>query len=146
MCANCTPSVHADPSAIADAQARSMAGAVAGWERPQGLTLSVMQAARDRAYAFCMEIRPGDMGCLNEEDKSLIYFSHAVTIWQLWQRDHSSTDSYAAAYRRNPGGFRKARRYCYSVYADNGSRDARMLGPCMLNAVGGDFFGIIPIT
>lgn len=52
---------------------------------------------------------------------------------------------FAAGHALRPNAFNEVRDYCWSVYVDNGSADARMLGPCLLDGVGGDFFGVVPV-
>ncbi len=74
--------------------------------------------------------------------------SHAAAIWRGYRNADASEqrmNRFAAGHALRPNAFNEVRDYCWSVYVDNGSADARMLGPCLLDGVGGDFFGVVPV-
>ena len=100
---------------------------------------------RDAAYRFCIERHGGDTTCFAEQDYSLIAANHMETNARRAIRGKSGDVSLDAIHAR-PEAFDDARRYCFSIYRDAGSRDARMLGPCLSSATGSDFFAIIPIA
>ena len=104
-----------------------------------------MQSMRDRAYLFCMDRYPNDDKCLKEQDWSLIYAHHAETTAKDFIEHPDPRDPRATGLASMPSMLNDARSYCFRVYRDAGSSDARMLGPCMQALVGGDYFGVIPV-
>lgn len=137
----------AGPSAqdVASAEVKSSMGPISAWKLDGALSATVLQQMRDRAYVFCLTERKTDANCTNEEDASLFSYANAFRIFRQLLSESEPISPYAEAYKLNPAAFQLPRRYCLSVYADAGSRDARSLGPCMSAATGEDYFGIVPV-
>lgn len=145
----CAPQEHTESNGTAQIASAQIAGGrlpISEWRLDESLPVTEVQGMRDRAYAFCLRARPSDDACFDRQDESLIMASHAIGIWRSYRDDEGELSRYAQAYRSAPPGtFEDIRAHCWSIYTDNGSADARMLGPCMLNAVGGDYFGVLPV-
>ena len=131
------------PQEVRAAQAKADYGN--RWDFSSAPWAKDMQSMRDRAYLFCMEKYPDDEKCLKEQDWSLIAAHHAETTADSFIKHPDSRDPRSTGLASEPSVLNDARSYCFSVYRDAGSRDARMLGPCMQVVVGGDYFGIVPV-
>ncbi len=99
---------------------------------------------RDHAYRFCIDRYEAATTCFDAQDYSLIAANHAESNARRAVRRQTGHPAFDAI-RRHPEAFDDARRYCFSTYRDAGAADARMLGPCLSNATGSDFFGIMPV-
>lgn len=130
---------------IRAAQAKQGLGPTTGWRLAPADWAKKTAEMRDRAYAFCMEKHPNDPGCLADQDQSLVLANHADSVAAMWIKQPDDGHDYARALAANPDSLPAVRAYCFSIYHDAGARDARMLGPCMQNMIGGDYFGIVPV-
>jgi len=135
------------PSAqeVASAEAKSMMGPLSKWKLDSAIKATTLQQMRDRAYVFCLTKKASDKNCPTEQDWSLLTYANAFSLVRQFRSEANPTFPFAEGHKLNPSAFELARRYCLSVYADAGSGDARSLGPCMSAAVGGDYFGIVPV-
>ncbi|GGD98874.1 hypothetical protein GCM10011529_01260 [Polymorphobacter glacialis] len=127
-------------------QGRSKAGPTENWRVANAVWSKSTQAMRDRAYRFCLTRRPRNTGCLDEQDWSLISANHAETNVSRILTSPDDEYPYFKAIRDRPASFSDARAFCFQIYDDAGAADARILGPCLLNAIGGDYFGIVPVS
>ena len=103
-------------------------------------------AMRDAAYIFCAQKHPADEQCFADQDWSLIAANHAEAIARNYMDHPSPQNPRERALADQPRAFEIVRSHCMSIYRDAGSADARMLGPCMMSAVGGDYFSIMPVS
>jgi hypothetical protein len=126
------------------AQKRSHLGSLKGWRLDAALDGNELQRMRDRAYAFCLD-KPASAICERDQDLSLWAYADSFRLVRIFRADPAPTFPFAVSHSRDPGAFKRVRRYCEGVYRDLGAGDARMLGPCMSDGVGGDFFGIIAV-
>ena len=141
-------SCGADPDEgrhIAGLQAKSFLGTTAAWDLDPALRPSEVQEMRDRAYRYCLTEKPSDQACFAQQDQSLFEFANSYRVVRIFRSENKSTFPFALAHKEHPAAFGRAESYCRSVYEDQGSRDARSLGPCMAAAVGADYFGVIPV-
>jgi hypothetical protein len=146
MVASCSAK-QSSPSlnAVRATQALSEFGPTTSWRLANVSWTKNTQAMRDRAYLFCLEVKPKDNACMTAQDYSLITANHAESNVANLSPTSDKISPYFSAIRQNPEAFKSARRSCLLVYVDAGSADARMIGPCFSSAVGADFFGIIPV-
>lgn len=128
------------------AQAQSQWGPTKTWKVTSAQWTKSTQAMRDRGYLFCLRKKAGDQRCFAEQDYSLISANQAETLAAMFVSNVEDSFPFARGIRDRPFLFTEARRYCLQVYEDAGASDARMLGPCLLNAVGGDYFGIVSVN
>ena len=126
-------------------QARSQFGPTNNWRLANVAWAKSTQDMRDRAYRFCLSRRPKDAGCITAQDYSLISANHVESNVSHVSASVDNASPYFKAIRERPTSFSDARGFCLQIYQDAGSADARMLGPCYSNAVGADFFGIVPV-
>ncbi|PSJ37876.1 hypothetical protein C7I55_19385 [Sphingomonas deserti] len=133
---------------VTAAQARSELGSTARWPLDTGLSRDKVQAIRDGAYRFCRDVHPDDTKCFTQQDRSIFAVNQAARLWRSYLAEPSKHGSfpYARAHQNLPDAFQDIVDYCWSTYVDAGKRDARMLGPCLMSAVGGDFFGVVPVA
>ena len=131
---------------IADLQAKSFLGATGSWKLDPALSSSKVQEMRDRAYRYCLSEKASDQGCLAAQDHSLFEYANSFRVVRIFRSEDKPTFPFAVAHKRDPAAFGRAETYCRSVYEDQGSRDARSLGPCMSAVVGADFFGVVPVS
>ena len=131
---------------IADLQAKSVLGATAAWKLDPALPSSEVQEMRDRAYRYCLTVKGSDQRCFAEQDHSLFEYANSFRMVRIFRSEAKPTFPFAIAHKRDTAAFGRAESYCRSVYEDQGSRDARGLGPCMSAAVGADFFGVMPVS
>ncbi|WP_230769399.1 hypothetical protein [Sphingomonas sp. Leaf4] len=127
------------------AQRAAKFGSTADWKISDANWSKNTRAMRDRAYRFCIERYEANTKCFDEQDYSLIAANHSETNARraiVKESGYLPFDSI----RSRPEAFDEARRYCFSIYQDAGAADARMLGPCLSNATGSDFFSIIPVS
>ena len=134
---------QSDARQIADAQAKSSFGPTAKWRLDQALSRSEFQDMRDRAYRYCLGEKASDKNCLNEQDHSLFAYANTFRLVRIFRSEVEPSDPFAVAHKQDHAAFERIHRYCRSIYDDQGSRDARGLGPCMSAGVGGDFFGVV---
>jgi hypothetical protein len=135
-----------DAQPIADAQAKSNYGSTANWNLDPALTHATVQGMRDRAYAYCLSDKVSDRNCFTEQDHSLFDYANTFRIVRTFRAEAVPTFEYAVAHKQDPNAFERVHRYCWSVYKDQRSRDARGLGPCMSAGVGADFFAVVPVS
>lgn len=135
-----------DAEQIANLQAKSAIGPTAKWQLDPALPQSQVQDMRDRAYRFCLNEKPADKRCLGEQDHSLFQYSNSFRLVRIFRSESKPTFPYAIAHKDDPAAFEHILQYCRSVYEDQGSSDARALGPCMSAGFGADFFGIVPVS
>lgn len=135
----------AAPASFSEAQAKSRMGPVSAWKIDPALPRAELQNMRDRAYRYCVSAKAGDRQCFVEQDLSLFEFARSFAIARFLISEDSPANFYAEGLRSDPKAFRRAVAYCYSIYSDHGAADARMLGPCVSPAVGGNFFGIATV-
>ena len=126
-------------------QASSQFGPTKNWRVANVAWAKSTQDMRDRAYRFCLIRRPKDAGCMTAQDYSLISANHAESNVLHASASLDNVSPYFKAIRERPATFSDARRFCLQIYQDAGSADARILGPCLSNAIGADFFGIVPV-
>lgn len=142
----CTPSSKTTTiHELREAQAKSGYGPTTKWRLAPATWSQSTQDMRDRAYRFCAIKRPKDMACRDAQDASLIVANHAESNFANLSKDTDSISPYFEAIRMRPEAFINVRDHCLQIYEDAGSADARLLGPCISNAVGGDYFGIVPV-
>lgn len=103
-----------------------------------------LQGMRDAAYRFCLDRYGGASKCFDQQDESLQYaaLSDDYVADVRAGRKPGTTPLREAILKQSPGQYRTAREYCFSVYRDSGSGDARSLGPCITNAVREDYFSM----
>lgn len=130
---------------IADLQEKSFLGTTAAWELDPALRPSKVQEMRDRAYRYCLTEKVSDHGCFAQQDQSLFEYANSFRVVRIFRSENKPTFPFAVAHKGDPAAFGRAESYCRSVYEDQGSRDARSLGPCMSAVVGADYFGVIPV-
>lgn len=135
-----------DDRQIADLQARSSLGATATWKLDAALPSSKVREMRDRAYRYCLTEKASDQSCFAEQDHSLFEYANSYRLVRIFRSEDKPTFPFAVAHKRDAAAFDRAESYCRSVYEDQGSRDARGLGPCMSAVVGADFFGVVPAS
>jgi hypothetical protein len=135
-----------DAGQIADLQAKSSLGATAMWKLDAALPSLKVREMRDRAYRYCLTEKASDQTCLAAQDHSLFEYANSFRLVRIFRAEDKPTFPFAVAHKRDPAVFDRAESYCRSVYEDQGSRDARGLGPCMSAAVGADFFGVVPVS
>ena len=92
-----------------------------------------------------MDKRPADRSCNDEQDHALVAYANSFAMIRILREDPNPTLPMARGHQLDPSAFGRIRAHCRSVYTDHGSRDARMLGPCMSAATGGDYFGVMPV-
>ena len=134
-----------DARQIAEAQAKSWIGPTAQWKLDPALNPSDVQQMRDRAYGYCFGEKPSDKNCLRDQDHSLFEYTNAFRLVRVFRAEPEPANPYALAHKQDRAAFERVHDYCRSVYRDQGSRDARGLGPCMFAGLGGDFFGVVPV-
>ncbi|MFN3943873.1 MAG: hypothetical protein ACK4K7_02940 [Allosphingosinicella sp.] len=140
----CSPALAQDPE-IRTLQVQSYFGATDDWPLDPSTSLIDIQRMRDSAYGFCLVEKGGSPDCLYEQDHSLFEYVRSFGLVRIFRGQSSPTFAFAAAHKSDPSAFDLVRSYCESIYIDHGSRDARILGPCMMAGLGGDFFGIVPV-
>lgn len=98
---------------------------------------------RDRAYGYCHRQKPADASCPLNQDASLFYYARSFALIRIYRTERSEPKSpYIVGHQADPAAFDKVKSYCRSIYEDHGASDARVLGPCMMDGLGGDFFGV----
>lgn len=140
-----TAQAQAQVEEVATRQERSQLGATEQWPLDPALSRSEIQLMRDRAYGFCMVEKASDEGCIDEQDHSLFHYVSSFALVRLFRAERRPTNPFAAGHIDDPSAFDGMQSYCYSIYSDHGARDARMLGPCMMARLGGDFFGVVSV-
>lgn len=100
---------------------------------------------RDRAYHFCRDIKNDDRICYVDQNRSIFGYSNSFSLVQMFREEKPPIEGFVAAHQRNKEAFQRIRNYCEGVYRDQGSADARGLGPCMAAGMGSDYFGIVPV-
>lgn len=128
---------------LALAQARSKMGPTSKWKIDPALSSEMVQKMRDNAYRFCRTKQLPLSQCEPEQDWSLFHYTRAFGLITIYQSEPSPTSPFAQAHKKNDKAFGLIRDYCERVYREQGSGDARGLGPCMAAGMGMDFFGII---
>ncbi len=125
-------------------QSQSALGRTEGWRIRDVRWRGSLQDMRDAAYRFCLNRHGGASTCFDQQDVSLQYsaLSDDYVADVRAGRKQGTTPLREAILKQSPGQYRKAREYCFSVYRDSGSGDARSLGPCITNAVGEDYFSM----
>ncbi|MFE8583011.1 hypothetical protein ACFX59_02780 [Sphingomonas sp. NCPPB 2930] len=126
-------------------QQRSTYGPTSDWRLSDATWSRSTQKMRDRAYLFCWQKRRGDPQCPPSQDFALILANHAESNARAAVRGERPGMPFFDAIRQRPDAYIAARQHCMIVYQDGGAADARSLGPCLTNAVGGDYFGIVPV-
>ena len=146
--AGCTSQVDAPKPSVAQARAaqlQSQWGPVTKWRLASAPWAQKTQSMRDRAYIFRLHQKPTDKHCAEQQDFALIAANQAEIIAASAMRNKEYSFPYAQAIHLNPSSYIEARAFCLEVYKDAGSGDVRSLGPCLQNAVGGDYFLINPV-
>jgi hypothetical protein len=127
---------------IKQMQASAFLGSTEKWNLSGEWRIS-MGEMRDRAYRFCITRHSEDRTCADRQDFSLHAAMNAdATADAAKSGKVDKEDAIAFSLHLEPKLYEDARKYCFSVYEDAGSEDARALGPCLSNATGSDFFGI----
>ena len=137
---------QSDAEQIANLQAKSALGPTAGWKLDPALPQTKVQDMRDRAYRYCLNERASDQNCLGEQDHSLFAYANSFRLVRIFRSESEPTFPFAIAHKQDPAAFERVHQYCRSVYEDQGSSDARGLGPCMSAGIGADFFGVVPVS
>ncbi len=130
---------------IAEVQAKSFIGPTEGWPLGPSLSLKQVQGMRYRAYSYCFDKKPTNETCFGQQDESLFGYANSFRLVRIFRSEPDPTFAYAVAHKNDPAAFERVRTYCYSVYDDQGSRDARSLGPCMAAGLGADYFHILAV-
>jgi hypothetical protein len=128
------------------AQASSRLGPTSGWKLDPVLSAATIQQMRDRAYLFCQNNKGSAKGCEAQQDWSIFEYANAFRLVRLFRSEQSPRFPFAMAHQRDLTAFQRVRNYCQATYQDQGSDDARGLGPCMAAGTGADFFGVLPIS
>ena len=137
---------QSDAGYVADLQAKSPLGPIAGWKLDPALQQIKVQQMRDRAYRYCLTEQASDQDCLEEQDHSLFEYANSFRLVRIFRSESLPTLPFAVAHKQDPAAFERIHRYCRSLYEEQGSRDARALGPGMSAGVGADFFGVVPVS
>lgn len=82
---------------------------------------------------------------MDVQDFSLFSANDAEYLAAVAMRNENYPFPFAKAIHQHPQAYTQARAFCLEVYVDAGASDARSLGPCLQNAVGGDYFLINPV-
>lgn len=135
------------------AQRTSYLGATSTWNLSGVPWRDQVQNIRDRAYSYCLRKYPKDNLCFETQDQSIKVAVDVERDVQEVIRHPAKVGilgigkQFGEAILMQPGQkhFENARAYCFSIYHDSGSADARSLGPCMANTVGWDYFGFLPV-
>jgi hypothetical protein len=130
---------------IAEAQAKSKVGPTSEWKVDPSVSRAELQDMRDRAYGYCYQEKASDEKCLVEQDLSLFEYARSFALIRIFHSERYPTFPYARGHQADPAAFERIRTYCRSIYEDHGRADARLLGPCMLDGLGGDFFGVASV-
>lgn len=130
---------------FAEEQAKSQIGATSGWQLDPAVSRVELQGMRDRAYGYCQKEKPSDSACFVEQDISLFEYARSFAMVRIYRSERNPTFPYARGHKANPAAFERVKSYCQSIYEDHGSADARFLGACMMDGLGGDFFGIVAV-
>ncbi|WP_221234846.1 hypothetical protein [Sphingomonas aerophila] len=101
---------------------------------------------RDRAYIFCRQNKELNKECEAQQDYSIFEYANAFRVVRLFRSERSPSFPFAMAHQRDLTAFQRVRDYCQATYQDQGSDDARGLGPCMAAGTGADFFGVLPVS
>ena len=150
-CLMCGCSAMVDDGAQQSNTERSYLGPTSSWDVSLVPWASKIEDIRNRAYSFCARRHADDERCNDIQDQSI---KTAVVVERtvqgvLRKPDTASTlglgERFAETLVSYPKGFADARAYCFDVYRDAGSADARSLGPCMASIVGWDYFGFLPV-
>jgi hypothetical protein len=131
---------------FAKAQASSRLGPTSAWKLDPVLSAPTIQRIRDRAYAFCEQIKGSGKGCEAQQDWSIFEYANAFRVVRMFRSERSPSFPFAIAHQQDFTAFQRVRDYCQATYQDQGSDDARGLGPCMAAGTGADFFGILPVS
>jgi len=134
-----------DGEQITNLQAKSVLGPTADWQLDPALTQSKIQQMRNRAYHYCLSEKSSDQSCLGDQDHSLFQYANSFRLVRTFRSEAKPTFPYAVAHKEDPAAFNRVLQYCRSAYEDQGSNDARALGPCMSAGIGADYFGLIPV-
>lgn len=127
------------------AQSASGFGATNTWHIDPALNIVSIQKMRDRAYHFCHDRKNDDRICYADQDQSIFGYTNAFSLVRMFREEKTPIEGFAAAHQRNKETFQRILHYCEGVYRDQGSADARGLGPCMAAGMGSDYFGIVPV-
>ena len=100
---------------------------------------------RDRAYDYCSTEKASDNSCADAQDESLFQYANTFRLIGIFRSEPDPTFAFAIGHKQDPAALDRIHRYCRSIYEDHGSRDARVLGPCMSAGVGADFFGVVGV-
>lgn len=132
-------------------QATSRFGLTANWDVKDDWWRKSLPKMRTSAFEFCIQRHPSSSKCFDEQDEALLFAAQADDYvasvrWPKGLTDKGTSRNFVL--KHNPGQYRAARQYCFSVYRDSGSADARVLGPCIANALDQDYFhmGVLPNT
>jgi len=131
---------------LAKAQASSRLGPTGIWKLDPVLSAATIQQMRDRAYVFCRSNKGSGKECEAQQDWSIFEYANAFRVVRLFRSERSPSFPFAMAHQRDSAAFQRVRNYCETTYQDQGSDDARGLGPCMAAGTGADFFGVLPIS
>lgn len=138
-----------DVELAAQRQATSSFGPTADWDVKDSWWRKSLPKMRTSAFEFCIQKHPSSPTCFDEQDKALLFAAQADDYvasvrWPKGATDKSTSRDFVLKY--SPGQYRAARQYCFSAYRDAGSGDARVLGPCIANALDQDYFhmGVLP--
>jgi hypothetical protein len=89
-------------NAVTATQARSEFGPIKNWRLANVSWTKNTQAMRDRAYLFCLQVRPNDNACMTAQDYSLIAANHAESNVTKLFPSLDKISPYFAAIRQNP--------------------------------------------
>lgn len=155
LIAGCDEGIAGPDKIVADAQENSFIGPTSDLEFEDISERSAFSEKRNRAYQFCIdtrEVTSDQLMCFDDQDHSLLSARSAITYAESILENGLVVDGHefgAATHEfgivQNPEIWSQAKEYCFSVYEDAGRNDARMLGPCLTNVVGGDFFRAVPV-
>ncbi|WP_314372478.1 hypothetical protein [Sphingomonas paucimobilis] len=127
------------------AQSASGFGSTNTWHIDPALNSVNIQKMRDRAYYFCHDRKNDDRTCYVDQDQSIFGYINAFNLVRTFRGEKPPIEGFVAAHQRNRKSFQRIRNYCEGVYKDQGSADARSLGPCMAAGMGSDYFSIVPV-
>ena len=148
----CTSGDKVSDRKIAEAQMNSFLGPTKKIKFSDSKDEKIFSDSRNRAYDFCLKSKSqGSLldRCFDEQDQSLIAARNSISYAELIQSNGLKIDEHEFGPLTNefnifhhPELWQHAKEYCYSIYNDAGRGDARMLGPCLSDAAGQDFFGL----
>ena len=96
---------QSDAGYVADLQAKSPLGPIAGWKLDPALQQIKVQQMRDRAYRYCLTEQASDQDCLEEQDHSLFEYANSFRLVRIFRSESLPTLPFAVAHKQDPAAF-----------------------------------------